>query len=131
MAAANDPGGLAFAEEDYTDSYDVIERLLDVNPGMDPMRYPRQQIAVRSATHKYIWYNDRPGDLYNLSVDPDEEHNLIQSDNDSDRLVLTELQDALAAWRSGLEVFPPRVVDDVAEMDTATIERLRGLGYVA
>lgn len=131
VAAAGDPGGLAFAEEDYTDSYDVIERLLDVNPAMDPRKYPRQQVAVRSATHKYVWYNDRPGDFYDLRVDPGEEHTLIDSGAAEDRRVLAELQEALAAWRSGLELFPPRAVEDVVEADATTMERLRGLGYVA
>ncbi len=131
VAAAHDRGGLAFAEEDYTDSYDVIEKLLEVNPAMDPKKYPRQQIAVRSATHKYIWYNDRPGELFDLVADPAEMHNRINSDSTADRQALTELQEALTAWRSRLEVFPPRVVDDVAEMDEATISRLKGLGYVA
>jgi arylsulfatase A-like enzyme len=130
VMAANDPGGSAFAEEDYTDSYDVIEKLINVNPMMDPKKYPRQQTAIRSATHKYVWYNDRPGELYNLTVDRGEEHNLINADTATDRSVLRELQDALEAWRSKVEVFPPRVVEDAAEMDLVLMERLKTLGYV-
>ena len=131
MASPDDPSGFAFAEEDYTDSYDVIDKLLEVNPAMDPAKYPRQQIAVRSATHKYIWYDDRPADLYNLVDDPGETHNLLESGAVVDQPIVNELQAALASWRANLEVFPPRPVDDVAEMDTTTMERLRGLGYVA
>jgi arylsulfatase A-like enzyme len=131
MAAPHDPSGLAFSEEDYTDSYDVIDRLLEVNPTMDPRKVPRQQVSVRSATHKYIWYNDRPADFYNLSTDPGEEQSLIDAGTATDQAALKDLQDALHVWRSGLEVFPPQAVDDVAEMDAATMDRLRGLGYVA
>ena len=47
-----------------------------------------------------------------------------------DRLGLQEHEAALQAWRSGLEIFPPRVVDDMAEVDPETVERLRALGYV-
>ncbi len=131
VAAANDLSGFAFAEEDYTDSYDVLEGLLSVNPAMDPKRYPRQQITVVSATHKYVWYDDRPGEFYNLIADPDEGHNLINANTATDRATLTELQRALETWRSRLEVFPPRPVDDAAEMDSSVIERLKSLGYIA
>ena len=130
MAAANDPGGFAFAEEDYTDSYDVIGKLLEVNPMLNPAKFPRQQIAVRSANYKYIWYNDRPAEFYNLADGPGEEHNLINGNVALDRLVLQEHEAALQAWRSGLEIFPPSVVDDMAEVDPETVERLRALGYV-
>lgn len=131
VSAPGDTGGLAFAEEDYTDSYNVIEKLLDVNPAMDPRKYPRQQLAVRSATHKYVWYDDRPADFYDLTADPGEQHSLIDTDSSAERQVLTTLEQALATWRSGLKVFPPRFVDDVAEVDATTMDRLRGLGYVA
>lgn len=130
MDAPQDESGYAFSEEDYTDSYDVIERLLDVNPMMDPYKYPRQQIAVRSATHKYVWYNDRPADFYDLTTDPKEERSL-SADNPAAQPALQDMQDALTTWRAGLEIFPPRVIEDVAEMDTTTMDRLRGLGYVA
>ncbi|HBY96440.1 MAG TPA: hypothetical protein DEP84_21270 [Chloroflexi bacterium] len=129
VARASNPGGIAFAEEDYTDSYDVIEKLLSVNPAMDPTKYPRQQLAAHSATHKYLWCDDRPGEFYNLVTDPDELHNLINTA--VDRPALADLQIALDVWRSNLEIFPPRLVDDAAEMDETVIERLRALGYVA
>jgi arylsulfatase A-like enzyme len=129
MAAPHDCAGLAFAEEDYTDSYDLLEGLRSVNPAMDPKKYPRQQIAVHSATHKYIWFDDRPGEFYDMAADPQEEHDLTNGRTATEQAALTELQQALETWRSGLEVFPPRSVD--AEMDGVILERLRDLGYVA
>jgi arylsulfatase A-like enzyme len=129
IEAADDPGGYAFAEEDYTDSYDILGGLLEVNPDMDPTTYPRQQIAVRSATHKYIWCDDRPGEFYDLGADPGEHHNLIDSEAEGDRMILAELQEVLQVWRAGLEIFPPRPVS--GETDAAVTDRLRALGYVA
>ena len=131
MAAADDDGGLAFAEEDYSDSYDVIEGLLSVNPDMDPHKYPRRQIAVRSATHKYIWCDDRLGEFYNLVEDPNEEHNLIETATGAERGVLRQLQAAMEAWLSGLEIFTPRTVEELQKMDQAVIERPRSLGYIS
>ena len=130
IASAGDPSGFAFAEEDYTDSYDIIGKLMRVNPSMDPWKYPRQQIAIRSATHKFIWHDDRPGEFYNLAADPDEAHNLMNNGLTSQLAVLQELQRNLDMWRSGLKKFPPRKLDHVEEMDAVVLERLKDLGYV-
>lgn len=121
--------GLAFAEEDYTDSYDVIGGLLSVNPRMNPRKYPRRQVAVRSATHKYVWFDDRLGEFYDLVSDPGEERNLIHIDDCEEKAILRELQEALCAWQSSLEIFPPRLVD--ADVDPVVLDRLRVLGYIA
>jgi arylsulfatase A-like enzyme len=123
------PSGVAFAEEDFTDSYDVIRGLLGVNPDMDPQKYPRRQVAVRSITHKYLWCNDRKGEFYNLVVDQGEEHNLIDTDAPKEKAFLVDLQQALEKWNSDLEIFPPRKAN--TEVDPEVIERLRALGYVA
>ena len=53
-------GGYAYAEEDFTGSYDVLAGLERVNPNMNLNKYPRKQIAVHGGAHKYIWYDDRP-----------------------------------------------------------------------
>lgn len=127
--ASHDPYGYAFAEEDYTDSYDVLAGLIGTNPTMEPDRYPRQQVAVHSAWHKYIWYDDRPAEFYDLARDPFEEHNLLPELGVDP--VLVEHQQALEEWLSALEVFPPREVESIDEMDEETLSRLRALGYVA
>jgi len=124
-----DRSGYAFAEEDYTDSYNVLEGLLGTNPAMEPNRYPRQQVAIHSSEHKYIWYDDRPAEFYELINDRHEEHNLVKELGKDP--VLTEHQRALEVWRSGLEIFPPRAAGTVDEMDEQMLGRLRALGYVA
>jgi arylsulfatase A-like enzyme len=127
---ANDRKGFAFAEEDYTGSYDVLGGLLKVNPAMNPKKFPRKQIAVRSPTHKYIWRNDRSGEYYNLVADPWEERDLIDTDDPSERRTLKDLQLALETWRSNLELFPPQIVEDRTSADPEMRERLRMLGYL-
>jgi hypothetical protein len=130
MEAPGDSGGVAFAEEDYTDSYNPVTGLLRVNPAMPPTKYPRRQISVRTATHKYIWAEDQPGKLYNLEADPDERHNLVNADTLVEQAVLRELNQALETWRAGLQYFAPNVVNDVARVDPITLDRLRKLGYI-
>jgi arylsulfatase A-like enzyme len=130
MEAPNDSGGVAFSEEDYTDSYDPIGGLLRANPAMEPTKYPRQQISVRTATHKYIWANDRPGKLYDLRSDPDENLNLITVDKLVAQATLKELSRSMETWRAGLQHFPPNLVSDLPQVDAVTLDRLRSLGYV-
>jgi len=126
----NEPGGFAFAEEDYTDSYDVLAGLCGVNPAMNPKKYPRQQICCRSATHKFVWCDDREGEFYNLTSDPEEKRNLINTDDPVEKAILEEHRRVLDSWRDTLELFPPRLVGEPSGVDSGTIERLRALGYV-
>jgi arylsulfatase A-like enzyme len=129
VASPDSLSGYAFAEEDYTESYNVIEGLLSVNPDMDPHRYPRRQVAVHSANHKYIWYDDRPAAFYDLRTDPLEERNLLDSSEQVS--VVEDLRQALGHWRERLDLFPPRGVDDRVEADEEVVRRLRNLGYIA
>lgn len=120
--------GYAFAEEDYSDSYDVIDGPIGTNPKMKADKFPRRQVSVRSATHKYIWCDDRPGEFYDLLSDPSETNNVFSQNADAP--VMAELEQILEGWYSGLEVFPPRIEERPGEEDAELIERLRRLGYV-
>jgi hypothetical protein len=123
--------GLAFAEEDYSDSYNPVAGLRKVNSKMDPDKYPRIQRAVRSATHKYIWRDGQTGEFYDLISDPAETRNLIDTAVGEELGVLRELQAALSLWHAELELFPPRIVDDAADLAPEMMDHLRALGYVA
>lgn len=132
-SAISNPGsvnGLAFAEEDYTDSYNLIDGLLRVNPNLDPKKYPHKQVAVRSANHKYVWFNDRPAEFYDLSADPEEANNIVQTRDGANRLVLQELAAALNSWTAQLDEFPPESVAEKLVLDDKMVKRLRDLGYV-
>jgi hypothetical protein len=98
---------------------------------MDSQKYPRQQIAVRSATHKYVWLDDRPAEFYDLAADPAEANNLINTKAAEERSHLATLQHALTTWRADLEIFPPRAANEIAQLEPEMVERLRVLGYVA
>jgi arylsulfatase A-like enzyme len=126
-----DQSGFAFAEEDYSDSYNPIAGLRKVNPKLAPNKYPMIQRAVRSATHKYIWYADRLGEFYNLASDPAEAHNLIDTDVKQEIDILHGLQQALSMWRAEMELFPPIVESRAVELAPEMMEHLRALGYVA
>lgn len=130
MDAPHAPTGIAFAEEDYSDSYNPLPGMLRVNPKMDPKKYPHRQISVHTATHKYIWADDRPARFYNLISDPEESRNLIKDHSVADQTVLAELKQSMEAWRSRLECFPPNTVSEVLNVDPVTLDRLRNLGYV-
>jgi arylsulfatase A-like enzyme len=130
LLSNNHRDNVAFAEEDYTGSYDVLEGLRRVNPAMELKKYPQQQISIRSATHKFVWCNDRPGEFYNLVKDPGELTNLINRPPPSERDVLLSLNHKIERWRSELELFPPRMHDVNMAADPKISERLRDLGYL-
>jgi arylsulfatase A-like enzyme len=129
-----DAGRLAFAEEDYSDAYDVLGKLRQLNPELAADRYPVVQRMVRSATHKYVSYNgspgERAGELYSLVDDPGEEENLLPAEGRARTRVLSKLEKALSTWHGGLEVFAPREAEGGEGMDEVTEERLRALGYI-
>jgi uncharacterized sulfatase len=131
LAEPGSRAGVAFAEEDYSDSYDVLAGLLKTNKKMDPRRYPRQQVAARSADHKLIWCDDRPAEFYDLSADPNEQRDLM-AEGAADPAAVARLEEALAGWRAGLTILPPQAgAADTTADDEAVMERLRALGYVA
>jgi arylsulfatase A-like enzyme len=129
VQSPDDTGGYAFAEEDYTDSYDVIGGLVRANPQMDPDKYPRRQIAVRSARYKYIWYDDRPSKLYDLQQDPDEQHDLL-GQTDAEQQTAPTLHRVLEEWLSSLTLLAPEKIEPRVGMDGEVSGRLRALGYV-
>lgn len=130
MEAPGNSGGVAFSEEDFTDSYNPVSGLLRVNPKMAPTRYPRRQNSVHTATHKYVWAGEQPGKFYDMRSDPDERLNIINVDTPVEQSILKDLNQKLKTWRAGLQCFPPNHVNDVMQVDPLTLDRLRNLGYV-
>ena len=87
----------------------------------DPERYPT--VAIRTARWKYVHREGGPDELYDLEADPGERRNLLE------------------------EAVPPSVAEDLrrralavvasrpeaggrVELDAATVEELKGLGYL-
>lgn len=128
-APAVEHSGYAFAEEDYTQSYDVRSSLLRMNRELEPDRYPQQQIAVHSASHKFLWRSDGKHELYDLDADPAETQNRI--DDETLAPVRRELQERLEQWRDSLTPFPPVVLDRDITTSPEVSRRLQELGYLS
>jgi arylsulfatase A-like enzyme len=79
--------------------------------------------AIVAGSFKLIDWSNGPPELYDLSVDPTEEHNLYRPDEPH----ATELQARLNAWISTL---PKAPLTSQKKPDSQTLERLKSLGYV-
>jgi arylsulfatase A-like enzyme len=80
---------------------------------------------IRTGQYKYIWKSNHQHELYDLSRDPNETANLVAVEPEVARLLVERLE----AWERSLE--DKRIETRQAEYDEATLQRLRGLGYVA
>ncbi len=80
---------------------------------------------IRTDRYKYIWKSNHQHELYDLAGDPAETTNLVAMQPDVARRMIEQLE----AWERGLEA--KRIETREAEYDEATLQRLRGLGYVA
>ena len=80
---------------------------------------------MRTDQYKYIWKSNQQHELYDLAGDPAETTNLFPTRPDLARGLIEELE----AWERGLA--EKRIATQEAEYDETTLQRLRGLGYVA
>ena len=80
---------------------------------------------IRTDQYKYIWKSNHQHELYDLCKDPSETANLVGAEPE----VARRLVERLEAWERSLE--DKRIETRQAEYDDATLQRLRGLGYVA
>jgi arylsulfatase A-like enzyme len=80
---------------------------------------------MRTDQYKYIWKSNQQHELYDLAGDPAETTNLFPTRPDLARSLIEELE----AWERGLA--EKRIETQEAEYDETTLQRLRGLGYVA
>jgi arylsulfatase A-like enzyme len=98
-------------------------------PDFDYTVYERDQTAIRTMTHKYIWASDGRDELYEIAVDPGEKHNMIADHPEQVRALRKMLSEHLE--RVSADGLPEPVVDGMPEMDEQIIEHLRDLGYIA
>ena len=102
-----------------------MRRMLRLWPDGDYSRYDRQLRALRQDDYKYIWLSDGQHELYDLKADPEELHNLIDSEPEKAQ----ELETRLEEWLASLE--PPQFEAELEpEIEDVLRERLEGLGYL-
>ncbi len=83
-----------------------------------------QMRALRTPSRKFIWRSDGRHQLFDLEHDPGEEHDLSPTAPDEVDAMLTALEE----WERSFE--GTSLEPEEAAYDEATLERLRGLGYI-
>ena len=83
-----------------------------------------QMRALRTPGRKFIWRSDGRHELFDLERDPDELQDLTRDRPDEVEALLTTLDE----WEQSFEGTSLQPAE--AAYDEATLERLRGLGYI-
>jgi arylsulfatase A-like enzyme len=102
----------------------VFRRFEFAHPRFDYGEYDRQLRAIRTTDYKLIWSSDGNHELYQVSVDPYEQHNLIEAQSD----VAGQLEQKLQQWESSIH--GPTWQRTSPEIDPVVEGRLRELGYL-
>jgi hypothetical protein len=114
---------LAIAE--YLEPQPSLPALRKRFPGFDGSHYDRALRIVRTSDTKYIWASDGRDEFYDLSNDPQEEHNLITTEAER----ASQLRVSLEKWLGSFK-HADQCGED-ADLDQLTIKRLEELGYLA
>jgi arylsulfatase A-like enzyme len=93
-------------------------------PGMDISRYDRALKMIRTERYKFIWASDSKHELYDILLDPDETHNIVNQRPE----IAQDLHQRLTEWRNSSEAAAPS--GKTPEFDDETKARLRALGYL-
>lgn len=99
-----------------------------LDPAFDPSPWMVAYKAIFDQDHKLIVRSDQKNELYDLSEDPDETQNRIQSNS----LTASRLHRQLQRWRASFDGFDPNQFAAPAEsqLDDEQRRRLRNLGYI-
>ena len=96
----------------------------DTYPDFDFSVYDRHLLAIRSHNYKYIWASDGKNELYDLTQDPDEQDNIIDTKPD----IAAQLENHLFTWYNSFEKSSNKTSPEDS-IDTEIREQLKGLGY--
>jgi arylsulfatase A-like enzyme len=117
---AREPRPAVFAEMSRPDLSTFREQF----PAADTRPYDRALQAIRTAEHKLILASDGAHALYDLRADPQENHNLIETQPALHAALAAQLE----AWRASLT--PARHTHAAPEFSPEVVTRLRALGYL-
>jgi len=118
----------AFAQvSPYTLHFPMIQTTLGFENGLRGFNVHRR--VLRTATMKYVWQSDGRHQLYDLTADPLETVNLVETKPD----VAAQLHQRLTQWWSDQPTYKPSEKPSPptpAPLDKHALEQLRSLGYV-
>ena len=90
--------------------HNMVHRMANMNPEMDPSTYARRLKTVRTSQFKYIWASDGRDELYDILQDPEELNNLIGTQPNKAK----ELKTLLVEWLNSFETYWPDTAEQVA-----------------
>ena len=105
-----------------------LKRVREIAPDFDETPWQRVLRAYYSDPYKLIWTSDGRHELYDLSVDPHELHNLAAEDEPRVRQLIDELNSVFDIRRRGMPSTLPDGDDDAAGEE---LRRMEALGYAA
>jgi len=117
---AEGPERVALAE--YYDGFLWAGKVEKKYPGTDMSRFRRNLKMARTREWKYIWSSDGQHELYHLTQDPEEWHNVVGRHPEVAQELHRHLQQHLG-WGDELQVQP-------VEVDEGAQRLLEGLGYL-
>lgn len=116
--------GISLRRMDESESRTVFSEMYphawSARSGSERFRYSRQ--AAFAGDRKLIWSANGMRELYDLSADPAEKHNLIGQELSRG----AELESKLREWRNSGSVVAPAT----EKVSPAALEKLKSLGYV-
>ncbi len=110
---------------EYEGPSDLLLRFKNWKPQPIDARYFNRNLkTLRQGAWKFIWASDGQRELYDLSRDPQEAHDLSAEDAARAAAMEQQLQTLLGSLK------PLAPAESVPEMDPSTRQQLRSLGYV-
>ena len=100
-------------------------KLLQKNyPEFDTSTIDHRMRAIRTHRYKLIWHENRKVELFDLSTDPGELHDLAAEKQDIRDALLAQLKEWMARGGSATDAAM------FESSDAESLERLRSLGYI-
>ena len=104
----------------------ILQVLGEQYPEFESSAYERELRAIRASGFKYIWSSDGKCELYNIVEDPGESENIIGTMPGKAAELQSQLMDWYDQHSSTIQLTPSEQPD----INPATVERLRALGYI-